>query len=123
MFFAKNIFSQKFSLFPRPQNPKNRDLADMDPWFWTILGMCTPPYRPDLDFLDFEVSKKVRIFEKKIIVGSSWVEILRLAHSFGLWGCLGCSKHRQFHENHQNCHFFVRNDILAVLTWEIHYPV
>ena len=41
------------------------------------------------------------IFEKItfFFVGSFWVEILRLAHSFGLWGCLGCSKHRLFHEN------------------------
>ena len=35
-------------------------------------------------------------------VGSFWVEILRLAHSFGLSGCLGCSKHRQFHKNQLN---------------------
>ena len=41
------------------------------------------------------------IFEKKtfFFVGSFWVEILRLAHSFGLWGCLGHSKRRQFDEN------------------------
>ena len=32
-------------------------------------------------------------------VGSFWVEILRLAHSFGLWGCLGRSKLRQFDKN------------------------
>ena len=31
--FAKIIFSQKFSLFSRPQNPKIRDLTD--------LAMCT----------------------------------------------------------------------------------
>ena len=41
------------------------------------------------------------IFAKIIFffVGSFWVEILRLAHSFGLWGCLGHSKCRQFDEN------------------------
>ena len=31
--------------------------------------------------------------------GNFWVEILRLAHSFGLWECLGHSKRRQFDEN------------------------
>ena len=64
------------------------------------------------------------IFAKKnfFFVMSILVEIIRLAHSFGLWGCLGCSKHRQFHENHQlsmvfqgfdkdfagSCHIFVQ---------------
>ena len=65
IFFAKNIFSQKFSLFSRPQNPKNRDLPDLDPWFWIILGMRTSPERPDLELFDFEVSKKVKKSAKK----------------------------------------------------------
>ena len=40
--------------------------------------------------------------EKKIFfVRSFWVEIIRLPHSFGFWGCLGRSKRRQFHKNHQ----------------------
>ena len=41
------------------------------------------------------------ISEKKtfFFVVSFWVEIVRLPHSFGLWGCLGHSKRRQFDEN------------------------
>ena len=55
-------------------------------------------------FLGLEKSENFcekMIFAKIIFffVGSFWVEILRLAHSLGLWRCLGRSKHRQFHEN------------------------
>ena len=72
-----------------------------------VFALCTLPDRSDLEFLDFEVSKKVKISAKNVFskitvffVGSFWVEIhvLRLAHSFGLWGCLGHSKRRQFDE-------------------------
>ena len=54
------------------------------------------------------------IFAKIILffVGSFWVEILRLAHSLGVCGCLGCSKHRQFHENLMD--FMILTRILLV---------
>ena len=47
------------------------------------------------NFCEKMIFAKITLF----FVGSFWVEMLRLAHSFGLWGCLGHSKRCQFDEN------------------------
>ena len=86
------------------------------------------PDRPDLDFLDFEVSKKVKISAKKCFLKKicffSWEA---LGSRYFVWrivlGCGGVWDARNianFMKIIKIDIFYARNDILAILTWEIH---
>ena len=58
--FSKIIFSQYFHKFSTPQNPKFRDLTGLAIWPIRNVSISVWPVwlvRPDLEILDFEVSK------------------------------------------------------------------